>query len=703
MNPRFRSGWWRSVEIVAVALLVAAAPAPACGPDFPNQYIHATETELLAAPEGFFGDEVARIAAEIKSVHRAVVPEKDSDQHCREIERDQLRRALLEAGRSPNEARALADAWKAFRERPTEAQSDSPPPEPPAGLPREFALYGKGALAWHRRDFAGARSSWEALLALPEAERRNRSVWAAYMLGRTWGREAFRWNEEGRAAWEETQRAFRQARELAAAGFPDPLGLAAESYGWEAKAAVGREKFAQAVNLYLTQHAAGDPTAVASLRFTCAKLVQLEDLSNVAEDANSRRILTAYIVARGGSYEVDFERPPPFADWARHWALALEQARISFVPEADRLAWLAYEGGLFVLAEQWVKLAPEEAPVARWIRAKLALRAGNLREGARLLGTIGESGQLAVPQRRIVYAELGRARLALGDFGGALEAWLRGGHWPDAAYLAERVMTTGELGDFLGRNPVTVVVSTAPLRGDWWLPRDQQAGLRHLLGRRLARAAQLDLAEPYFPEALRPVLHGYAADVKVGFDLTRPALERAEAFWRAARAVREQGMELLGTEFDPDWRIWGGSFTEQSMAEERKRAALLAGGVFTPVPEELQRLEQHRVPERRFHYRYRAAELAWWAASLLPNESDATAQILDTAGRWLAARDPQAARPFFQALVIRCGTTALGRGAAAKRWFSTGAAAKSGPDGPTTGGETVGPPVAIERPQSSNP
>jgi hypothetical protein len=84
---------------------------------------------------------------------------------------------------------------------------------------------------------------------------------------------------------------------------------------------------------------------------------------------------------------------------------------------------------------------------------------------------------------------------------------------------------------------------------------------------------------------------------------------------------------------------------------------------------ELQRLEAQRGPEKRFHYRYRAAELAWWAASLLPNESEETARILHTAGGWLKARDPQAANPFYQALVLRCGGTELGRAAAKVRWF----------------------------------
>ena len=60
---------------------------------------------------------------------------------------------------------------------------------------------------------------------------------------------------------------------------------------------------------------------------------------------------------------------------------------------------------------------------------------------------------------------------------------------------------------------------------------------------------------------------------------------------------------------------------------------------------------------------------AWWAASLMPNDSEETAKVLDSAGRWLMARDSQVAEPCYQALVIRCGDTMLGREAARQRWF----------------------------------
>ena len=45
------------------------------------------------------------------------------------------------------------------------------------------------------------------------------------------------------------------------------------------------------------------------------------------------------------------------------------------------------------------------------------------------------------------------------------------------------------------------------------------------------------------------------------------------------------------------------------------------------------------------------------------------AKPLATAGTWLKARDPEAARPFYKALLDCCGDTKLGQEAQRVRWF----------------------------------
>ena len=61
--------------------------------------------------------------------------------------------------------------------------------------------------------------------------------------------------------------------------------------------------------------------------------------------------------------------------------------------------------------------------------------------------------------------------------------------------------------------------------------------------------------------------------------------------------------------------------------------------------------------------------MAWLASTLLPDNDDQTALILNTAGRWIAARYPEDAELFYKTLVFRCPRTELGRAALARRWL----------------------------------
>src|SRR5262249_4079969 len=131
----------------------------------------------------------------------------------------------------------------------------------PPGLPGEFEDYLRGAIAWHQGKTGAARAAWEKLLARPAGERRRRSTWGAFMLGRALVDSdpptAVHWLE--------------RSRELAAQGVADPLGLAAASLGWQARAEMNRRRFDEALKLYLQQHQTGDPTALQSIREVAGK------------------------------------------------------------------------------------------------------------------------------------------------------------------------------------------------------------------------------------------------------------------------------------------------------------------------------------------------------------------------------------------------------------------------------------------------
>jgi len=64
-----------------------------------------------------------------------------------------------------------------------------------------------------------------------------------------------------------------------------------------------------------------------------------------------------------------------------------------------------------------------------------------------------------------------------------------------------------------------------------------------------------------------------------------------------------------------------------------------------------------------------AADHAWAAMQLMPDDSDELARLCTEAGGWLKGRDPDAADRFYKALVTRCASTDLGKQAAALRWF----------------------------------
>src|SRR5213075_387687 len=90
---------------------------------------------------------------------------------------------------------------------------------------------------------------------------------------------------------------FRQARELARSGFADPLGLAAESFGLEARAYYAGRNYGEAIKLYLDQLATEDRTAMASLQdVAAAALGDPDALRDLATNALARQVITARVI-----------------------------------------------------------------------------------------------------------------------------------------------------------------------------------------------------------------------------------------------------------------------------------------------------------------------------------------------------------------------------------------------------------------------
>ncbi|HTB63118.1 MAG TPA: hypothetical protein VK737_05980 [Opitutales bacterium] len=704
------------ISVAGLFALAVAGVAMACGPDFPNTFLNTPETELLQPPPGSFKAEITRLVPLLSPalppfkpvqtpggtgwIEEARAAEQDRAGVLR-AEVDDLRSALVARGDTPDQikttseayanCRAKLEAWNVQQHAAPRYSDTTSKPAPlpeltlPSGLPDEFTRYFQGVVAWDQDKKDDAQKIWTDLLALPAAQRHYRSTWAAYMLARYWAERATT-NNAAKSNFTTTAASYaRQVRTLAGDGFSDPLGLAEASLGWEAKAVLAQKDYATALNLYFNQFALGDSTALESLRtaaYQAANNASPEQLLALAKDPASRGVLNAFLVTNPNMH-------PSEPLFSAHWAMALEQANVADQAFADRFAWMAYQGGQFALAQQWATLASEKSAIAEWVRAQLALHAGNLPEGEKhLRGALAADG-LSGDQREQAFGELGRACLAQDHPQDALLVWMDGGHEEDASYIAERVLSLDELRAFVDAHcpadgvvpaltaaEIEIRASPHPLSnpsytGDFG-GADLRAEIRYLLARRLARADQVDAAEPYFPDDLRAIFHTYVSNVRLGFDVSQPATNRAAAFWHAAQTARQSGMELLGTELDPDWKYFDDGTYDlfPPIAQDRlDYAHTAAGGVLAPTPDELKRLAASTIPTQRYHYRYRAADLAWWAASLMPNDSEDTAKILNEAGGWLKNRDPLAAQKFYQALVIRCGNTTLGLAAAKAHWF----------------------------------
>ncbi|MEE8106677.1 MAG: hypothetical protein V3T86_14170 [Planctomycetota bacterium] len=660
-------------RLLSSLFLCAAAVWP-CGPYFPNRLLPDGDASLFPAPFAAFEREVARIAkrmpepAEFEHVHAEDHPAWDTA----EIAVDQLAAALPRGAESDAlvaRVRNLRIAMGRYASslefvRARKGQDVAPDDEPPvmvvpAGLPAEFDFYLRGAAAYYRCARGDARRHFEKLLLLPAPQRAHRSVWAAFMLGRLLARE-----DPDRAV-----AAFRRVRELARGGAADPLGLAAAAIGREAQVELGRRRYAEALALYFEHWRAGAPTALPSLRTSIAFALDEggEALIRVARATPARDLVTASLLSSHRGRSFDRSVPARPADARTQWLSALERTRGRSVASADRVALVAYQAGEIQLTARWLARAPADASLTIWLRAKLALRAGNAAKGARLLHLLArrfpEHDRWEKLEGIVDYAsvsgDLGLLHLARRQYAESLALLLSGGHWLDAAYVAERVLTPEELVRFVRARWVRVAA-------DPGVSRD----LANLCGRRLARLGRHDDAREFLPNPQRKWLAAFAQEMQRGRNPQRDRGQRGESLWRASTIARERGMALFGTEAEPDWFVFGGNYELRATSRMRRDRVFHEQTLTRPSEHEKARLRRHVVAtEQRWHYRYTAADIAWEALALMPEHDEETARRFCVVGGWLKDRDPQAADRFYKALVVRCRKTELGRRADKLRWF----------------------------------
>lgn len=695
----------------------------ACGPWFPNRMLTGSDEALLVAPEATFNREIERMQLTAKPASHDT---NGVTQHTRDAELDDLKKALANTGNSPERIEAILKQHASERAkivlnpkivslRPlasNDVRIAGVAPKVTPGLPIEFANYFEGAVAWHAGKMQEARASWQKVLGLPAAQRPYKSTWAAYMLGKSWEADQY----------DRAIGYFQDVRKLAKAGFADSLGLVPESLGAEARMNLRQQRYAEAIELYLAQAATGDPVAFLSLRYAAALALRNPNapLKNLASNNKVQRVITAYIISGGFRAEpvdIDGSIVEPalkmaakssyltarVGGWHKFkapgllWLEAVESAKVKDVESAEELALAAYQMGQMEMAQRWINLA-KETPVAQWVQAKLLLRAGKLDAATALLAKVSTSFELTPSTNKAaelslfndLYSynfdsyyppfaaqdqsrgELGVLRLVRRQYTEALDCLMRAGYWYDAVFVAERVLTTDELKTYVDRHWPAIVPEPPPpgrwARADFRLPVFQSHYLRDLLAHRLAREGRREEAVAYFPDSTKAVFQQFDQALKLTQQNSLPKDQRAKAWWLAAGIARNNGIQILATYDAPDDGLHDGSF--EPKAPIGLRASSTNQVVIAATRDELDRIARHHpTPDIRYHYLYTAANYAWEAAKLMPDNSDDTARVLWMAGTWLKNRDAKAADVFYKALVRRCRRTALGAEADRKRWF----------------------------------
>lgn len=408
-----------------------------------------------------------------------------------------------------------------------------------AMLPAAVRLYAAGAVDFHKGNSAKAIRRFHAIFDLPASDRRDREVWAAFMLGRLYG-------SEGDIT--KSSRSFELTRRLANSGAPDPLGLGVASFGEEARLHLKRaealqkskkmspqqrqeygREIAAAVRLYAEQAAHGSTIGIDSLRRVIDE-VSDDDAAVAASicDPIVQQLLVTRTLdaAAWASHDPDGYQGSTPTSQISTLVRSVQKCGSGNLIGADRLAAIAYHDGDYQLAH---RLAIQTTtPLALWVQARLAMQKGDVGEAAKYYAAASKafpsSGDTRASDegaKALLVGENSVLTLSRGEYVDALEQLYpyAANFWGDVAYIAERVLTVDELKTFVDAHkdkPLNPAVSLDDLPGfssnpndygstealtQFWFPdgRGPADRLRDLLARRLVRAHRYQEALRYLP------------------------------------------------------------------------------------------------------------------------------------------------------------------------------------------------------------
>jgi tetratricopeptide (TPR) repeat protein len=731
MNPR--------VLTFCFIWISAALPSTACGPFFPDNALDNSHFALEIPPLSY-RNELCRMAGHPLQEHENPQEHDEVDRTSFSwqvlLEAAQLRLEWREMGLPEAEIERRLVHYNSVRHAQAVDLNDASlagfPMAGDRGLaarplgedfPAEVADYVEGARLLAVGDKDGARAIWKSILDRPIAEKKLRGTWAAWMLAKTSTEipECLEWYE-------------RVEKEVAM-GAIDLLGIRAAAKSWRGPRV---EDPIEGLRLSYEGFQAGRIQSAVDVRSQTRKLVAGADpnqLSRAAADPTLRKLVNLYLfttfhhhTASGftESFENEGTQKRSFPD---PWLEALEIHATLPLEEGAQLAWSLYAMARYTEARRWLDLSAPGDPLAEWLHAKFDLRAGNLESAGRRLSQAissyskevdwkpdnlhmerwSTSGRevMSTFQGKLM-ADAGVVAVARQDYTAALDLFRLGGYDEDAAYLAERVLTTEELMEHVSGlspepKPDTVTKEeyeeerlpfrpwTSPYQYPFeWVLQSMSKNdrLRYQLARRLAREGRLAEAATFMPEHLQAPFQYYLKLDRARKSQSYRGTPLAAILWHQAWMHREWGTRLFSTDGAPDGGLGFWSFPAVNFAELRtyregwyyawENGEVKIMAVEDPkqraVPlvteDEVSRGKKHALTyPHRYHYRYVASDLAWKASQELPDNDPQLPALCNTAGWWTANRDPKFAERFYHAMVRRGRNLPEGKEADVRRWF----------------------------------
>ena len=533
-----------------------------------------------------------------------------------------------------------------------------PPPKPrmgimefPPDMPEEFLFLLDGLQHFYNDEVETARERWERLEALPLNRKTYCAKWGRVLMAESY-------------ADKDPYRALRELEKLRNEIIKSPARdekLTACLLRFEAADYAAVTNYPQAMNCYFALNLLGFRHEE-MVRHIANLILRLEG-ADLAVAARSRAV-AAMTTWHAATFYSDLRLLSLSAEDAEHiknWLRALKREG-SLGGAADLAAVAAYRAGDGEMTAEALDSARAMAPFAAWILAKTKLRSGDPKGAASDLATVFYSFKdLPESLRQEIGHELALLYISFKNYKEALKVTLLSGDWQEASYVAEDVLSLGELEEFVkGRE--READNKKPGSG-------LEARLRYLLARRLARSGSLSGALPYFPKLQRAFAEQLLASQAMGANTGLSAEERGLARADAARALYYGGEPIYAAENEPDYLINEGREAVGGLWQRQLRSR--RGSQLAPLSDdEDKRVQSNRPSETA---RERCLKLAvdevWQAAELLPDNSQALAELFCEAGKWTENCDEKTARALYDALVERCPDTKLGNSARELRWF----------------------------------